>query len=216
MSSESSITDLSPVFADMLTLPQRPGPAPLAFQLTDHEHERAAVIRIFLNLITCQTDRLPFSSPFTQWRADLESLLHFLDKYDSQPALRQLRMYGAEVALRRSLDVDKAFIFAVTTNDLALCVDVINKGPFWDKDDYARYPAELRGVCGESLVDLTGAPFSFAASIPFPYSWALNRACRGINPLKHPYTFSREFHRRVVAAFQGIEKCERKCGLGEC
>ena len=104
MSSESSITDLSPVFADMHALPQRPGSDAPTFQLTDQEYERAAVIRIFLNLITCQTNQLPFSSPYTEWRLDLESLLYFLDKYDSQPALKQLRLYGAEAALHRLLE----------------------------------------------------------------------------------------------------------------
>ncbi|EJT52409.1 hypothetical protein A1Q1_04621 [Trichosporon asahii var. asahii CBS 2479] len=193
----------------MLTLPQRPGSTAPTVQHTDQTYESAAVIRIFLNLITCQTEQLPFTSPYTEWQADLESLLYFLDKYDSQPALKQLRLYGAEMALHRSLEDDSAFIFGVTTNDLALCIDVITNLPTWEKSDYAKYPAELRGVNGKSLMDLTCAPFSFAASIPFPYSWALDRACRKTNPLKHPYTFSREFHHRVVAAFQGIEKFGR-------
>lgn len=62
---------------------------------------------------------------------------------------------------------------------------------------------------GKSLADLTAAPFIFAASIPFPYSWAQDRACRKTDPLKHPNSFCKEFHRLVVADFQGIKKCEQ-------
>lgn len=90
------------------------------FQLTDTGFEHAAIIRIFLNLITFQNDRLPFTSPHRKWRADLKSLLYFLDKYDSQLALKQLRLYGAELVLHDSIASVNAAVFASMTNDVAL------------------------------------------------------------------------------------------------
>lgn len=194
----------------MLALPQRPTADARVVQLADNAFEHAAVIRIFLNLITCQTDRLPFTSPYPEWRADLESLLYFLDKYDSQPALKQLRMYGAELALHSVFDFDSAFIFAATTNDLALCIEIIQREPHWDSNDYKEYPAELRGIADKSIVIMSAAPLAFAAAIPFPYSWALSRTSRNVHPSKHSRSFSRTFHDNVVAAFKGIEKCESR------
>lgn len=58
------------------------------------------------------------------------------------------------------------------------------------------------------VVHMNAAPMGFAAAIPFPYYWALNRTCNEIDAAEHPNAFCRKFHDLLLAALRGIKDCK--------
>lgn len=186
----------------------------MAIELTDNDFERATIIRAYLDLISCRKGRLPFAKATRGWQAVLVSLIRFLNKYNSQSGVEQLRAYGAELALvSRDLEPEDAFVYAAHLNDLALCVAILDTFKEWtwrsdENDDRTDDQKALCGTNGEHLFSLDGAPFHFAVALPAPYQWALCRAAGKVAYEDDPQAFCTAFKTNVCFALKELKKGE--------
>lgn len=168
----------SPVFADMLGLPK--AEAAKELQLTDVRIEDADTLRLFLVLVSpCEFDlRSFFKGRWKDVSRQLNRLVTFLDKYNSEVGVRMLRLYSAEMVLRQTDDVPPCefqVIFACMTKDLGLCAQLIERycTRVWKEK-------KLDGPLGPhtpaTFFEVHMAAFDFISSLPVPYVWALGRA----------------------------------------
>lgn len=182
-----------------------------AIHLTDDLFERADTVKAFLDLVSCEKDRLPFAGSYAEWAQDLVALIQFMDKYDSHNGLELLRAYGAEMVLvKRAFCPIDAFVFGALSNDLALCIAALELSSGWTWTGPSSRRSEIQRVLSsiddKPLFDLEAVPFSFTASLPAPYLWALSRASGEADLEEHPNTFCREFQRCVEMALKKLEQ----------
>lgn len=194
----------SPVFADMLALPSRPGSGGGAgagdatLRLSDDAIEGADVVCAYLDLVSLHTERLGvFFRGHARWRRLLVRLTHFLDKYQSERGLKLLRSFGAEgVALHRFVRLGD-LVFAALVNDLALCFRVLSSpGAHRASSASSADRGDRKGLGaseGSWQLALGHQAYDTACAIPLPFQWAIARAAEAEDHQMSPRLFAHKF-----------------------
>lgn len=188
----------SPVFDDLLTLPGNQ--TNKTIHLTDDSIETAEVIRLYLDLVSVNFERLNiFYRTHTRWRILLMRLTSFLDKYQSERGLKLLRSFGAEgVAMGRFVKLSD-FVFAARLNDIALCYRILSKNKSSNADKEGKV---LGAMEGSWMLSLAHQSYETACAIPPPFQWALARA----NELEQRQASPRDFAQRFVELIATIHQ----------